>query len=117
MGLSNIPGARTITVVRRVRVKNGDGTWARGYGGAPIYDEERIDVPGCSVQPGTGSETDDEGRVQVTTSTVIYAPLSFPAGPVDAVEFDGLRWNVQGRPARWVHPRLGHVVVTVEEAS
>lgn len=117
MGLSNIPGARTVTVVRRVRQQNPDGTWARDPRGNAVYVDERVDIPGCSVQPGSSQETDAEGRVQITTTTTIFAPLSFPAGPVDAVEFDGLRWNVQGRPQRWEHPRLGYVIVTVEEAS
>ena len=117
MALTSLPGAQTVTVVRRVRRQNPDGTWARDGRGNAIYDDERIDVKGCSVQPATGSETDDQGRTTVYTRTTIYAPLSFPAGPVDAVEFDGLRWDVRGRPARWEHPRIGHVIVTVEEAS
>lgn len=112
-----VPGVRTVTVIRRVRQRADDGSWARDGRGNAVYTDERTDVPGCSIQPSSGTETDAEGRVQVTTSTTIYAPLSFPAGPVDAVEFDGLRWEVQGRPQRWDHPRLGHVLVTVQEAS
>jgi hypothetical protein len=118
VALRDIPGARTVTVIRQVRQRNDDDTgWARDGRGNAVYTEQRTDVPGCSVQPATGSETDDQGRVQVTATTTIYAPLTWPGGPIDAVEFDGLRWNIKGRPARWEHPRLGHVIVAVEEAS
>lgn len=112
-----VPGLRTVTVVRRVRVESSPGVWARDPRGNAVYADQQVDVPGCSVQPSASTENVADGRVQVTTSITIYAPLSFPAGPVDAVLIDGARYEVQGRPQRWVHPRLGHVVVTVQEAS
>lgn len=114
-----VPGTRTVVVLRRVRQRNqSDSTkWARDDRGNAVYVDERVEVPGCSVQPSTSSEQDSEERVQLATSITIYAPLSWPAGPIDAVEIDGIRWEVQGRPQRWDHPRLGHVVVVVQEAS
>lgn len=114
-----VPGRRTVTVIRRVRQRdeNDPTKWARDGRGNAVYADEQVPVPGCSVQPSAGTETDTEGRVQVTTSTTIYAPLSWPGGPIDAVDIDGTRYEVQGRPQRWDHPRLGHVVVTVQEVS
>jgi hypothetical protein len=113
-----VPGTRTVTVVRRVRRKNDDGTWARDSRGNAIYDEEHIEVHGCSVQPATSTEQNDQQRVLVTSLVTIYAPLTWPAmSPEDAVLIDGRRYEVQGKPQRWEHPRLGHVVVTVQEAS
>lgn len=111
-----VPGRRTVTVIRRVRRTDGDG-WARGRGGAAIYDEVREDVAGCSVQPSTGQEADENGRVQASALTTIYAPPSWPGGLIDAVEIGGVRHDIEGRPQRVEHPRLGHVVVTVKEAS
>lgn len=112
-----VPGLRTVTVRRRVRQQDENGAWARDSRGNAVYIDEDVDVPGCSVQPGTGRETDDEGRVQVTAQTVIYAPPSWPGGVIDGVLIDGVRHNIQGRPARIDHPRLAHVVVTVQEVS
>lgn len=112
----SVPGVQTVTVVRRVRQRDGDA-WARDARGNAVYTEEQVPVPACSVQPASGSETDAEGRVQVTQRLTVYAPLSFPAGPVDAVEIDGIRYEVDGLPQRWAHPRLGHVILTVQEAN
>lgn len=118
MGL-NVPGLKTVTVLRRVRQRDAEDPekWARDPRGNAVYVDEEIEVPGCSVQPGTGQETDDQGRVQVTAQTVIYAPPSWPGGVLDAVVIDGVRHNIQGRPARIDHPRLAHVVVTVQEVT
>lgn len=112
-----VPGLQTVTVVRQVRQTNPDGSWARDGRGNAVYAEESTDVPGCSVQPGTGSETNDDGRVQVTAQTVIYAPADWPGGVIDSVLIDGVRHSIEGRPQRVHHPRLGHTVVTVREVS
>lgn len=114
-----VPGTRTVTVLRQVRKRDDqDPTkWARDGRGNAVYVFERIDIPNCSVQPTQSTEDNGDGRVLVTTTTTIYAPLSWPGGPIDAVEIDGERWQVQGKPRRWEHPRLGHVEVTVTEVD
>lgn len=113
-----VPGRRTVTVIRRVRQLADDGVaWARDSRGNAVYADEQVDVPGCSVQPATGQETDQDGRVQVTALTTIYAPPEWPGDVLDAVLIDGVRHDIQGRPQRVEHPRLAHVVVTVKEAS
>lgn len=112
-----VPGRRSVTVLRRVRQYDADGKPLRGYGGAPVYADEEVVVEGCSVQPTSSTEDNDDQRVLVTSLVTIYAPLSFPAGPVDAVLIDGVRHEIQGKPQRWEHPRLGHVVVIVREAT
>jgi hypothetical protein len=114
--LSALPGTVTVTVLRRVKRVDDQGTPVRDSRGNAIYDDVSVDVPNCSVQPGTSLESDDQGRDAVSTYLTIYAPPDFPDSAINAVLLDGVRWEVSGQPQRWAHPRLGHVVINCVEA-
>lgn len=70
----------------------------------------RIRVCGCSVQPGVSSE-DADGRQQVETRWLVWAPPGAPITAHSAVEWRGVLHQVDGDPKRWTDPSgiLSHV--------
>lgn len=69
-------------------------------------------VPGCSVQYGASSE-DLAGRTNLTVRYTVLAPPGAPITEHSAVEFEGVRYSVEGMPARWKSPTgaVSHVSV------
>lgn len=112
-----VPGRESVQVVHKVRQKNQDGSWTRDGRGNAVYTEEITTITGCSLQPSTTTETDEQGRVQVSTDMLIYAPESWPGTAIDYVLARGERWQIVGDIEVWHHPRLGHYIVRVRRAD
>ena len=75
-------------------------------------DAPRTPVPGCSVQPGATSEVLD-GRDTTAVRWTVFAPADAPVESVDAVEWQGVRYAVDGHPARHRSPTgtASHTVI------
>ncbi|MEV6777010.1 hypothetical protein [Streptomyces syringium] len=63
-------------------------------------------VPGCTIAPGTGSET-VEGQDTVTVQLVIYAPVTADIRPTDRLRVRGLIYTVHGPIATFRSPFTG----------
>lgn len=61
-------------------------------------DAPRVVVEGCSVQPGATAEA-LEGRDTTTVRWTVYAPEGTPVDSTDAIEYEGVRYAVDGQPA------------------
>ena len=90
--------ADTITIVRP--------SWVEERGKKfPDYraPAETVTVTGCSVQPAGTSETLTARQAESVRLTV-YAPPGTVIGAHDAVDFDGVRYAVDGRSQAWRSP-------------
>ena len=90
--------ADTITIVRP--------SWVEERGKkVPDYrtPAETVTVTGCSVQPAGTSETLTARQAESVRLTV-YAPPGTVIGAHDAVDFDGVRYAVDGRSQAWRSP-------------
>lgn len=97
----------TITVIHPSLVDD-RGTPSADYDN-PV---SRVEILGCSVQPGASDE-DLLGRTQETIRYTVYAPPGSDITAQSAVEFDGERFAVDGRPDKWRSPTgaVSHMVV------
>lgn len=82
----------------------------------PDYDNPaaRHAVKGCSVQPGANVETLGDRQSSVIRWTV-YAPDGAPVRANSCVEFEGVRYSVDGEPQRWRSPlgRASHTMISL----
>lgn len=81
--------------------------------GSTIYDwsePDRLEIPGCSVQPSSTSLTQD-GRVQgISDGLTVYAPLDADVRAGDRIEFGGNTYTINGDPLIWPGAgRLAHI--------
>lgn len=69
-------------------------------------------VTGCEVQPGASTE-DIAARQNVIIRHTVWAPPETLIGASDAVEFEGVRYAVDGEPMRWRSPSgaVSHVQI------
>lgn len=70
---------------------------------------DRLEIPGCSVQPSSTSLTQD-GRVQgISDGLTVYAPLDADVRAGDRIEFGGNTYTINGDPLIWPGAgRLAH---------
>lgn len=89
-------GNQTVTTVRRTVTRD------------PMGDETvttvRVDIRGCAVAPRTATEETSRGRRDVITGITAYLPSSAALDPDDRLEVDGLEYEIEGEPGRWVDP-------------
>jgi hypothetical protein len=91
--------AETMTLVKRSVSGQDD------YGN-DIYDETPITVDQCVFQPAGSSE----GLIfadQVSTSDTIFMPYGTDVSALDAIDFDGERYEVTGDVSSWESPFSG----------
>lgn len=68
--------------------------------GVPTRVETETAVTGCSVQPlSTDEQLSDVD--EVITRWRLYAPAGLPMTAIDAVIFDGARYEIDGDPQTW----------------
>jgi hypothetical protein len=74
--------------------------------GNDVYSETPMVIGNCVFQPAGSTEnlifTD-----QVNTTDTIFMPYGTPVGPLDAIEYNGDRFEVIGEISSWVSPFSG----------
>ena len=106
-------GTQTITR------KRSTGTTSAGHGNTvPDWtDPARATIPGCSVQPGGGSEFTDR-REAITTLYTVWAPITADVVDTDRVAYAGTDYDVDGAIERWeVGTPLDHLVIRLKNVS
>jgi len=94
------PYGQTVTVINRT--VSGKDTY-----GNDTYAEARTDIPDCVVQTSISSEQ-IEFTDQVSDGLTIFFPYGTDVDAIDAVEYKGIRYEMQGNPSVWVSPFSGH---------
>ena len=102
-----------VTVVRPVWTTDARGNRKADYGAGAT----RVAVPGCSVQPGASPELVTDGRDTTTIRWTVLAPPSVVVEAVDAVEYRGRLYAVDGEPMVWDSPTgaLDHVALFLKD--
>jgi hypothetical protein len=97
-----LPQGATVVIIRRTLQAEPD------VRGNDVYVESRIEVRGCSVQSGATSEI-VQGTELVSSDVVVYMPSGTDLYPVDALEIDGERYEIQGQPGSNQSPFTGSI--------
>jgi hypothetical protein len=90
------PYSVTLTLVHRVL----DGL--DGYGNDTYRDEPEA-VTGSVAAPG-GSFEDTQFTEQVSTDMTFYLPYGTPVGSLDAIIYNGIRYEIRGEPSSYRSP-------------
>jgi hypothetical protein len=93
------PYGQTVTLISRT-VSGQDG-----YGN-DVYAETSTDVSPCIVQPAGSVET-IQWTDEVSTDLTVFLPFGTDIEAIDAVEINGIRYEVQGEPSNWTSPFTG----------
>jgi hypothetical protein len=99
------PEGETVTLVKRTRAgvdTDGNDAWTvtlAPLAGVPVW-------PGGEGSGTTGSEL-EQARNTVLTGISFLLPYATDLTAVDAVDVYGVRYEIQGEPARFRHPRTG----------
>lgn len=96
----SFPYGVTVTLIKRA-VSGQDA-----YGN-DVYSETPVPVYPCVVQP-SGSTEFVQFTDQVSTDLAIFMPYETDVSPTDAVEYNGIRYEIQGDVSRWQSPFSGH---------
>lgn len=91
---------QSITIVRPTMIDD------RGTP-VPDYDNPASTqvIENCSVQPGSPASSEAlTARQGVTVKWTVYAPPRLTIDAHDAVEYEGVRYSVDGDPAHWPSP-------------
>lgn len=76
--------------------------------GNPIVTHGPGETIGIYVfDPGSSTEPRISGRDAVVTEPKLFLPYGSPFGAGDQCEVRGARYNVEGEPLQWRHPRDG----------
>jgi hypothetical protein len=73
-----------------------------------VYAETSVDIFPCVVQPAGTTEA-VQWTDQVSTDLAIFMPYGTDIEAVDAVLYNGLRYEVQGKTIDWISPFTGRV--------
>ena len=113
-----MPGTETVYVVLREPDRDEAGKAVRDGYGQPVFRENQVPRPRCSVQPETTPTTAGDGSVLVETLMKVYDPEpGFPGQAGDVLLIRGKRWVIRGQPEHWPRPGRGHAVITAGEVS
>jgi len=108
------PGVQTIRVLRAGA--STEDEYHNEIPGTPTG----TDVPGCSVQPGPGTEYLLD-RSATTTVWTVWAPLSADVRDDDSVEYpfgSGKVYEIDGAVERWeVGDPLDHLVIRLKKGQ
>jgi hypothetical protein len=92
--------------IRRLR-HSADPTGEDEYGN-PTYDElDPVVLDGAFVAPRKSEGLDRDGRTGVIVGLTLYAPYGTDLVYTDRVEVDGVVYEIDGEPGRWLHPHTG----------
>lgn len=83
-------------------------TTDEGYGDATPTTADPVAVPGAVWAPRTSAESSDRRTPAVITGGTLYRiPTTLGVSPLDRFVVDGLTYEVEGEPGRWVSPATG----------
>jgi hypothetical protein len=95
-----MPNGVTVTLVRR-------SVSGQDEFGNDVYTETTEDVQPCSIQQGSSREnlsfTD-----QVITGVIVFIPYGTDLTYLDAIIYNGVKFEVAGDPDVWVSPWSGN---------
>lgn len=74
-----------------------------------VWGENPEPVGIYAFDPGGSAEPSEAGRDAVVTQPTIYLPPGHPVQAHDQCTVRGNRYDVDGEPAQWVHPRRGSI--------
>jgi|SRR5215472_5634051 len=96
----SFPYGQTVTVVKRT-VSGQDSL------GNDTYTETTFDVTPCVVQ-SSGSVETVQFTDQVSDDITVFLPYGTDLQAIYAIQWNGLRYEVQGNPQMWQSPFSGH---------
>lgn len=91
--------ARDSVKIIRGEVKEERGTTVIDFDNAETHEITR-----CSFQPVSSSTTWTDTRQAVTVRAVLYLPPSADIKSGDIVEFEGVKYAIDGTPHKWRSP-------------
>jgi len=87
------------------------------YGNPTAGTVSSLDIHGCSVQPGGGSELDDR-RESTTTLYSVWAPAEADVVETDIITHEGVDYAVDGAIERWnANPRMAYKMIRLKAVS
>jgi len=95
----SFPYGQTVTVVKRT--VSGQDSY-----GNDTYTETKTDIYPCVVQTSGSVET-VQFTDQVSDSLTMFLPYGTDITAIDAVEYLGIRYEMQGDPSVWQSPFSG----------
>lgn len=107
------PFGHTVTLV--YRIPDGHDLY-----GNDQYREVTHTVSGVAIGPGAEAEDAISARQHTTGTATAYLPLLEGVTAVDAIEIDGVRWELAGEPQFYRSPLTGWrpgLVVPLERTS
>lgn len=99
---------QTVTFTGRRLVVDGDGNPVPDSRGNDVYNETPFDVPGCTWEPRTTSESTDNREQVVTGLTLYCADPHVDVREKDAATIDGLDYEVEGDVQRHTGSLFGN---------
>lgn len=100
-------GPHTVT---RLRAETVTDEYDNELPGGP---DVALEIPGCSVQPGSGGEYHD-AREAVTVTYTAWLPGLPDVRATDRIAYDGETYNIDGSPERWNFPPHEHTVIRLK---
>lgn len=97
------PYAVTMTLVKRVLQPG-----VVDERGNDVYVEQNVDVPNCVFQPG-GSSENLAFADQTNSTDNVYLPEGTDVMYLDAIIYNGVKYEVVGVPLHWRSPFSGRV--------
>lgn len=91
--------ARDSVKIIRGKVKEERGTTVTDFA-----DAETHEIIRCSFQPVSSATTWTDTRQAVTVRAVLYLPPSADIQTGDIVEFEGVKYAIDGAPHKWRSP-------------
>jgi hypothetical protein len=77
--------------------------------GNDVYSETQVQIGPCSVQYGSSRESAGNFTDQVTTGLVVFVPYGTDLTYLDAVLYNGVKYELTAEPESWVSPWSGSV--------
>jgi hypothetical protein len=76
--------------------------------GNDVYNETPSTIYGCVFVPASSGES-LVFQDQVNTTDTIFMPAGTVVSPLDAIEYNGDKYEVMGKPSAWTSPFSGRV--------
>jgi hypothetical protein len=74
----------------------------------PIYETTRKRLRGAAAAPRSSTDMRNGGRDGAITGLTVYLPPFTDVRADDAIEVDGVTYEIDGVPGVWTNPHTGH---------